>query len=171
MCWAFRGISLVAEQQSRGAIRDHGLHLSAALRLSARGKSPGFTPFRGFPACLSLRSSSASYLPSKTVLRAHKRYWNRDGIHSIWTEADGDYQADRRVFFLSRPPHSKEDRNCTRWRTPKPFPRRALARAGLTAPRHFSRVVSLIGRRPGRHYGWPRHFDGTGFAAYANRGM
>ena len=38
MCWAFRGISLVAEQQSRGAIRDHGLHFAAALRLSARGK-------------------------------------------------------------------------------------------------------------------------------------
>ena len=108
MCWAFRGISLVAEQQSRGAIRDHGLHLSAALRLSARGKSPGFTPFREFLACLSLRSSSASYLPSKTVLRAYKRYWNRDGIHSIWTDADGDYQADRRVFFLSRPPHSRK---------------------------------------------------------------
>ncbi len=45
MCSAFRGISLVAEQQSRGAIRDHGLHLSAALRLSAMGKSPGLRPF------------------------------------------------------------------------------------------------------------------------------
>ena len=108
MCWAFRGISRVAEQQTRGAIRDHGLHFAAALRLSARGKSPGLRPFRELLACLSLRSSSASYLPSKTVLRAHKRSWNGDGIHSIRNETDGDYQADRRVFFLSRPPNSRK---------------------------------------------------------------
>ena len=38
---AFRGIWLVAEQRSRGALRDAGLHFAAALRLSGRGKSPG----------------------------------------------------------------------------------------------------------------------------------
>ena len=47
---AFRGIWLVAEQRSRGALRDAGLHFAAALRLSGRGKSPGLRPFGGIAA-------------------------------------------------------------------------------------------------------------------------
>jgi hypothetical protein len=59
--------------------------------------------------CLSLQASSTS----KTVTRSHKRSWNGDGIHSIRNEADGDYQADRRVFLLSRPPIRREDATAT----------------------------------------------------------
>ena len=44
----FRGIWLVAEQWSRGALRAAGLHFAAALRLSGRGKSPGLRPIGGY---------------------------------------------------------------------------------------------------------------------------
>ena len=93
---AFRGIRLVAEQRSRRALREAGLHFAAALRLSGRGKSPGLRPFGGHTCVL---ASGVRDLGGGDPCRLGDLLFT---LQRGLAAPDGSYQEQDSLTFLSR---------------------------------------------------------------------